>query len=948
MKPTRCQTAILAFSIFFGVQRAPCFEKQADGVVFEIRKVKNGDPLRVKVQICTENIIRVIASPESVFSRRPSLMVEKSSWAPVRWSVNERGTTIEISTSRVTVRVQPSTGAVAFYDSTGLLLLKEDTGGGKIITATEAMGEPAYKIQQLFDSPEDEGFYGLGGHQNAMMNYKGHDVDLWQHNMVAVVPFLVSSRHYGLLWDNNSRTKFGDTRDYQPLSILELYARDGTAGGLTAEYFRDSTFTQLYATRTEPRIEHEFIDIHDDFPEGFAHNVAAVRWSGEIESGQSGVHKFRLCSCGYTKMWLDDKLVVDAWRQNWLPWTNLPMLEMKAGKKYRIRIEWIHTGGYISLKCLGPDSTEKKSTISLFSEIADQIDYYFIAGKDLDEVIHGYRTVTGKAPMMPRWAMGLWQSREHYASQDQILSVAGEFRKRQIPFDNIVQDWFYWKEDRWGDHEFDSTRYPDPEGMIRTLHEKLNTHMMISVWPKFYVGTKNFNAMKERGWLYMRNVEKGQRDWVGPGYISTFYDAYNPEARALYWKQIHEKLFTKGMDAWWLDCTEPDIQSNLSRPETILRQGPTALGSAVRYLNAFSLMNAKGVYEGQRSANPGQRVFILTRSAFAGQQRYSATTWSGDVASTWYDLRAQISSGMNFCLSGIPYWTMDIGGFSVEARYEHPREADQEEWRELITRWFQFGAFCPVFRVHGQFPYREMFNVAPESHPAYQAMLGYDRLRYRLMPYIYSLAGMVTRNDYTIMRALVMDFDSDRNVLGIGDQYMFGPALLVNPVTAYGARRRPVYLPSGTGWYELRSGRHFTGGQTLQADAPFSDIPVYVREGSIIPCGPQIQYAMEKPANPIRLFVYTGSDGSFALYEDEDVNTNYEQGASSVIPLSYSEKKRELTIGSREGDFAGMLSKRTFEIVWIGPGRASGLNFASKADAVVAYDGTPRSIRIQE
>jgi alpha-D-xyloside xylohydrolase len=391
----------------------------------------------------------------------------------------------------------------------------------------------------------------------------------------------------------------------------------------------------------------------------------------------------------------------------------------------------------------------------------------------------------------------------------------------------------------------------------------------------------------------------------------------------------------------------PDICSNLSRTETILRQHPTALGSAYRYLNAYSLMNAKAVYEGQRSTHPDQRVYILTRSAFAGQQRYAATTWSGDIASRWYDLKAQISAGMNFSLAGIPYWSMDIGGFAVEPRYEHPTDADLDEWRELNTRWYQFGSFCPIFRVHGQFPLREIYNIAPEDHPAYQSMLAYNKLRYRLMPYIYSLSGMVTQQDYTIMRGLVMDFSSDKNVMAINDQFMFGPAILVNPVSEYKSRTRAVYLPRGSGWYELKTGKFLAGGQTIQADAPYSEIPLYIKAGSIIPCGPEIQYTTEKPADPIRLFVYTGSDGSFTLYEDENTNYNYEQGTFATIPLSYNEDAKELVIGKRQGSFPGMLMKRTFEFIFISMHKPSGMDFQSAPDLVITYDGNKKLIKIK-
>ncbi|HRU93599.1 MAG TPA: glycoside hydrolase family 31 protein, partial [Candidatus Marinimicrobia bacterium] len=479
------------------------------------------------------------------------------------------------------------------------------------------------------------------------------------------------------------------------------------------------------------------------------------------------------------------------------------------------------------------------------------------------------------------------------------------------------------------------------------LHEKLNAHIMISVWPKFYVGTKNYQQFLEKGWLYMRNVEKNQRDWVGPGYVSTFYDPYRSEARDLYWQQINEKLFSKGFDAWWLDATEPDIHSNLSREETLLRMHPTAIGTAARYLNTYSLVHCKGIYENQRRTNPDQRVFILTRSAFAGQQRFAAATWSGDVAARWYDLKTQIPAGLNFCLSGIPYWTTDVGGFAVESRFVNATGENLEEWRELMTRWFQFATFCPLFRVHGEYPYREIYHVAPEDHPAYQAMLAYDHLRYRLMPYIYSLAGMVTHNDYTIMRALIMDFSQDTKVQNVGDQFMFGPALLINPVTEYKARTRSVYLPAGTGWYDLKTGKYFTGGRTIIAEAPYSDIPIFVKEGSIIPYGPEIQYSAEKPADPIILYVYTGRDAEFELYEDEGVNYNYENGQFAIIPLIYSEKTQNLTIGKRQGEFPGMLRERTFQIIRVSPDKMTGLDFTLEPDKMVKYDGKELTIKIK-
>ncbi len=933
-------------TVLSGCSTTASFEKESDGIVLHLEKTRDTDPALMKVQVCSDDIIRIVAAPGEEFSSRPSLIVDGHEWAPVSWTAEQKGDEIVLSTQKLKVRIDRRTGAVSFFDSEGEPLLREKADGGKSITPAEVMGEQTYHLRQLFESPDEEAFYGLGQHQNDVMNYKGHDVDLWQYNIVAVNPFLVSSKRYGILWDNNSRTKFGDIRDYQPISALSLIDKNDKPGGLTAGYFGGSDFTSPIVSRTESRIEHRFIDVHDPYPDGFDPNRGSIRWSGEIEARQSGVYKLQLFSSSYTKMWLNDQPVVDSWRQNWLPWTHNFRIPMEASKRYPIKIEWIPEGGFIGLGALPPDPSQDPKALSLYSEVGDQIDYYFVRGDNLDDVVHGYRRITGRAPMMPKWAMGLWQCRERYQTQDQLLGVVKEFRKRRIPLDNIVQDWFYWKEDQWGSHQFDHTRYPDPAGMVKELHDRLNAHIMISVWPKFYIGTQHYDEFDRNGWLYKRNIEKGQRDWVGPGYVSTFYDPYTQGARDLFWKQINETLFPLGMDAWWMDATEPDIQSNLSEKERRLRMNPTALGTAARYLNTYSLEQSRAVFEGQMKSSPDQRVFILTRSAYAGQQRYGAATWSGDIAARWEDLRNQIPAGLNFSLSGIPYWTTDIGGFAVEQRYMKPDHANLEEWRELMTRWFQFGTFCPLFRVHGQFPYREIYNVAPKGHPAYKAMVAYDKLRYRLMPYIYSLSGMVTQNGYTIMRPLVMDFGNDPKVRDIGHQFMFGPALLVNPVAEYKSRTVDVYLPASNGWYDLRSGRYFEGGQMIQADAPYSDIPVFAREGSIIPFGPALQYSTEKPADPIRLMVYTGRDASFVLYEDGDINNHYRDGSFSLIPLDYSEADHTLTIGPREGEFEGMLEHRTFQIVWIDHDKPVALDLEAAPAESVSYDGSEVAVRM--
>ncbi|HVV03629.1 MAG TPA: TIM-barrel domain-containing protein, partial [Puia sp.] len=434
------------------------------------------------------------------------------------------------------------------------------------------------------------------------------------------------------------------------------------------------------------------------------------------------------------------------------------------------------------------------------------------------------------------------------------------------------------------------------------------------------------------------------RDWIGKGYISTFYDAFNPAARKGFWDLLNKKLYNKGIDAWWMDASEPDILSNVSPEKRKEQMTPTALGPAAEYLNAYPLVNAKGIYEGQRATNPDQRVFILTRSAFAGLQRYAAAVWSGDIAARWTDMKDQIAAGINFSLSGVPYWTMDIGGFAVEHRYEQAKGETLEEWREQMTRWYQFGAFCPLFRVHGQFPFREIYNVAPEDHPAYRSMLYYDKLRYRLLPYLYSLSGRVWRDDYTMMRGLVMDFGKDTAVYDIADEYMLGPSLLVAPVTQYKARERQVYLPAGQGWYDLYTGAYLEGGQHVTTDAPYQRMPVCVKEGSILPLGPDLQYTGERPADTITLLVYTGKDAHFTLYEDEGTNYNYEKGAYSNIPFTYNEAAGTLTIGQREGSFGHMLQKRVFRIVKVSRDRPVALDRVQTAGQVVRYKGNAETV----
>ncbi len=937
----------LAAIALFSCRTIP-YQKISDGLIVHVKKSGAIAKHSVRLQVVTNSIIHVSSIPGDRFVDEKSLMVVDTLTPRADFSIIEKGDTLILKTNVLKAMVLQSTGEVMFTDTAGKVILAEKQGGGKSYEAVTIDKKEFLAVRQQFESPSDEALYGLGANQTFYMNLKGKDADLFQYNTLAVVPFLVSTKNYGILWDNNSRTKYGDNRELFELSALKLYDKDGKEGGLTATYSDKNDKNKVFTSRTEKEINYQFIPDLKKFPAGFNLGEGTVKWEGSIESNVSGLHKFMFTSAGYAKLWIDGKLLFDRWRQCWNPCSNRFDLPMEAGKKYSLKIEWIPDGGesFIALKYLTPLPEAEQNRISFYSEVAHQINYYFIAGQDMDEVISGYRTLTGKAPMMPKWAMGLWQSRERYKTQDEILGTVSEFRKRRIPLDNIVLDWQYWPIDKWGDHDFDSTRFHDPAGMMKTLHDSLNARLMISVWAKYYKSTKNYEEMDKKGWLYKFNIEKDRKDWLG--YVSTFYDAFNEDARKAFWNQINAKLFSKGVDAWWLDATEPDVTSNLPMDERKALMNPTALGPAAQYFNAFSLVQAKGIYEGQRKTNPDQRVYILTRSAFAGLQRYAAANWSGDIAARWHDMKAQIPCALNFCISGIPYWTMDIGGFATEARYADAKGKDLDEWRELMTRWFQFGTFAPIFRVHGQFPYREMFNVAPENHPAYQSMLAYDKLRYRLMPYIYSLTGMTWLHDYTIMRALAMDFGSDKNVLDIDDQFMFGPSILVNPVYEFNARSRNVYLPESSGWYDFVTGKHYNGGQTVNAAAPYTNIPIFIKAGAILPVGPEIQYTTQKPADPVTLFVFAGKDGFFTLYEDENTNNNYEKGAYALIPFTYNDVTKTLIIGQRKGQFDGMITKRTFNIVLITPSKPGKLKFESTPDKVISYDGTEQKIDLSK
>ena len=559
--------------------------------------------------------------------------------------------------------------------------------------------------------------------------------------------------------------------------------------------------------------------------------------------------------------------------------------------------------------------------------------------------------------MYPKWALGFWQSRERYQSSEDIESNLKKFRDLHIPVDNIVQDWNYWPLDSWGSHEFEKSRYPNPQAMLDSVHA-MNGRFMISVWPKFYDTVKNYKELDAKGWMYHQAIKDDIHDWLG--FRGSFYDAYDAGARKMFWRQMDENLYSKykfGIDAWWMDASEPNVRDCTPMWYRKALSGPTALGTSTEYFNAYSIVNADAIYHGQRSVNPNQRVFLLTRSGFAGEQRYSTATWSGDIATRWEDMRAQMTAGLNYSMAGLPFWGMDQGGFCVENRYVAAQQefdkvgkenADLKEWRELQARWNEFGCFVPLYRAHGQWPTREVWNIAPEDHPAYKSIVYYDKLRYRLMPYLYSMAGMVHFKDYTMMRGLVMDFNGDDKIYDIKDQWMFGSALMACPVGEYLKYSRNVYLPKQKGWYDFYTGKYYAGGQTIVAEAPYEKIPVFVPEGAILPIGPEMEWSDQKKPELIDLYVYAGKDGSYTLYEDEGTNYNYEKGKYATIDFQYNNAQKTLTVGARKGSFDGMLQKRRFNVVLVQAQKNQGVSLdKAPKGKMVKYAGQTVTVKLK-
>jgi alpha-D-xyloside xylohydrolase len=913
-----------------------------------VRRIQNGvelntAALNVRVQFYADNRVRVVKWRPGGTPDKSSLVVRQTNLPALSLQLEQNGQTITLASGKITVQLSRRDGAIQYLTAARRIILQEQ-GAAQVTPVKMADETNAFSIRQNFQLTPGEGIYGLGQYQSGYMNYRGRTVKLVQANTQSAIPLFVSTRGYGILWDNYSKTIFADT------------------------------------------------------PEG----------------------------------------------------------------------------------------------TSLWSEVADNLDYYFIYGPTMDGTIAGYRDLTGSAPMYGKWAYGYWQSKEHYATRAELLGVAQEYRRRRIPIDGLVQDWNYWGgNENWGGMFFDPQTYPDPRGMMDILHQE-NFHLMISIWAGLGPATPIYQDLEKHGWLYPTI------GWAGFKY----FDAYNPAANDRYWQYASRGLFSKGVDGWWMDSTEPDIVNAITQESEeyeMKRVGTNHLGSFARYLNTYPLLDTESVYQHQRQETDRKRVYILTRSTFAGQQRAAATTWSGDIGANWEVYRRQISAGINHCLAGVPYWTFDIGAFNIGSYGGlFPGGGKDPAYQELYTRMFQLGAFCPIFRSHGSETPREIWEFGEFA----DVLVKYDHLRYRLLPYIYSLAWQVTDQGYTIMRGLPMDFTPDPKTYDIDDQFMFGPAIMVCPVTEYMLHRPPepsiaiapecfrtpdgrpgltakyfsddqfqtlcheqvetnvnlfwytgwpdyitspkfsmrwegklvppetgtyrfhfksfgpkrvyldgreihnnyvgteaftvpvelqagqpynfacetansvrgafkaqlfwktpallarekmaetrpgtrsVYLPAQHQWFDFWTGQVMAGGQTVNADAPIDKIPLLVKAGSIVPLGPFVQYAAEKPADPIELRIYPGADGSFTLYEDENDNYNYEKGVHATIAFHWHDAQRQLTIDGRQGSFPGMLKERNFNLVIVGKNHGTGGETTNDPDAVVTYHGEPQTVQL--
>ncbi len=794
---SKCLVAIISFFFlmpFMVFAQVTSYNKTEYGASF---KLMNG---AMNIYLPADDIAEIKYTSLPSIVGKQSLVAKPINAFAKRFTVTEKDNNVVITTTRMKVLINKATQSITYTDLSDNIILAEGNEYNKAMHDTTIAGIKTYSCATTFQSPAAEGLYGLGCHpeDSLSINYKGRNQDMAIKYLTGAVPVLLSTRGYGLLWDNYAESK----------------------------------------------------------------------WYGAEQSN---------------------------------------------------------------------------TQFTYVSESGKMVDYYFFYGPSFDQIINSYRNVTGKAPMYPKWAFGLFQSQDRYKTQNEVLAPAAAYRAAHIPVDAIVQDWYYWYPLPIGSHVMYPTAYPNPKAMVDQLHRE-NFHAMISIWPCFGSGTHNFDALKKAGNLtplVWNNIITHTPD--------TYYDAHNPAAREMYWDQARDSLIKRyGWDAWWVDQCEPDVSDPNDR-----KTAKIYTGQGIDYFNSYSLMHTEGLYNKWRRDINGKRIFLLVRQAFAGQQRNAATLWSSDITTTWSSFRNQVPQGLNACSSGLPYWTSDIGGYLSRTSPEGIPDWKQPAMRELFTRWFQFGAFCPIFRIHGKGE-RALFSKNWDDTTR-NILIKYDNLRYRLLPYNYSLGAKVTMDNYTIMRSLAFDFREDTAVYSIPDEYMFGSAFLVSPVTKQlysvaGAdnsiKTRKVYLPQNVTWFDFWTGKQLQGGQTIDAAAPMDIMPLFVKAGSIVPMGKEMEWATQHPAATIELRIYPGADGNFTLYEDANDTYNYEKGDYATFTFNWNDQNKTLTISPRKGAYPGMLAKRVFNVVMVNEGKGTGEEESGQVDKVVNYDGKATSVKL--
>lgn len=795
------------------------------------------------------------------------------------YQIKDNKKELVLQLERISVVFDKMTEVLTFKDSQGKVILQEAVSG-RFIKDSMVQGEHTYKVEQRFISPEDECLYGTGQFQDGYLNIRGLSRRLTQVNTQISIPFILSNKGYGLLWNNYGLTEFNPT-DNQVKLIRS--AEEGETITVNA--------TSTSGNKKEERNLNSFTGYIDIPSSGY--------YSLLLDVGQRMARKHYLS--------IDEKNIINM-NNIWLPPTTSVIVELAAGK-HEIRVD----GDRNDNPSLFWRKVTNETTFS--SPVAQSLDYTVFAGTG-DEVISSYRELTGPAPLMPLWSLGYIHCRERYNTQSELLENAREFRKRGIPIDMIVQDWQYWGKYGWNSMKFDEDKYPDPAKMVRELHA-MNMKLMISVWSK--VDTKSELGKQ----ISKKDYYIGDSDWI---------DFFNPEAAAFYWENFSTGLLRPyQIDAWWQDATEPENDDLQNRK---INNGKIP-GEV--YRNVYPMYVNKTIYEGLRKDAPEKRAMILTRSGFSGMQRYAAATWSGDVGNDWETLRRQIVGGLGQMASGLPWWTYDIGGF-----FRPENQYVDKEYQERFLRWFQAATFFPLMRVHGYMSQTELWRYGKEVEDITSQYLN---LRYRMLPYIYSQSAAVSFTGSTLMRPLVMDFPEDQEALNQQCEFMFGPSFLVAPITSKGVESWKVYLPAHkTGWFDFWNGQKVEGGQTIETNVDISKIPLYVKSGSIIPFGPEKQYASEKTDKPYEIRIYPGADAIFTVYEDEGNNYNYEKGKFSTFNLLWNDTDRIFEISKREGSFQGMEDSRIFNILVVGS--SSEKKDISKSSMTITYDGEPIKVKM--